>query len=239
MALKGNKKSTQKKYTFFEHSQNNKKRKRLSVVMQYYVISIFVFISLLCTGFASWVTVGFTVGGSASGSSFGAYQSINTEDYVKYNSLQCFDYCEIGFVSNNALADTATVTVTYTYNGKTISDKYGTQYSLQLTFYGTQADGTTTITLFNTNYLTAYSVKIGSSEVTATPETRNDNSLVLNVAGGDLASYIGADGQTLTVTYTFTCASNNFSNFYNQIKPDDNDKNKKSTFNAYVKLLAN
>ncbi|MBQ7407738.1 MAG: hypothetical protein IJW13_00465 [Clostridia bacterium] len=215
--------------------------------MQYYVISIFVFISLLCTGFASWVTVGFTVGGSAGGSSFGAYQSINTEDYVTFAGLQCFSYCKVGFVENNAFSDSGTVTVTYTINCEAIKAAFpdGKDYKIKFTIYGTKPGSSDSLTIFD--YMHAnfpITILLGSDinslaydyeENDSTDSTRLTYSIKKSTINDKINS-TSDKNISLTVKYTFSHATGDsfITNIYNQIHSESGEK---AFFYAYATLV--
>ncbi|MBQ7408046.1 MAG: hypothetical protein IJW13_02070 [Clostridia bacterium] len=212
--------------------------------MQYYVISIFVFISLLCTGFASWVTVGLTAG-SASGSMFTAYQSVNTEDYVTFAGLQCFSYCEVGFVENNAFSDSGTVTVTYTLNCEAIKTAFpdGKDYKIKFTIYGTKPGSSDSLTIFD--YMSVnYPISFFLGSDTVNPLTYDDEEfdstrLTYSIKKSTINDKINGTSDksiSLTVKYTFSHATGDTfkTDIYSQIHSENGEK---AFFYAYATLV--
>ena len=189
------------------------------IKLTYYLAMICALLCLVSTGFASWVTAN-QISQSVGGSSFGAYVSIDSSDYMPFaNSepIDCFLYSANGFVhvdngGNQTINYNGTLTVSYTLKGDKVLNSFKNYSSVKFT-YSLTCRATNELSIFGSSTV-AQSIKISTidSGYTTTANATNTKA-TLEVT---VPYNIIADGdKAVTVTYAFTCADKaQYDDFY-------------------------
>ena len=195
----------------------------------YYFLSIVSLISLICIGFSSWSLVQDVLSTGATGT-LSASPIYSVDDYLTFDGeMECFEFNEDGFVANSEQAESGSITVYYKLNVAQCKADFGTNATINLSFYlrGVSVSGTA-LTFTNQSPLafstaTGSGITIGSSSATGNYVCAN-SAISLSTLNADLA---------FSVTYTFTNGTANFSNLYSLLI---NSNSEMANFYAHARI---